>query len=287
MTVRFWGVRGSCPAPGPKTARYGGNTSCVTVELSDGNVLILDAGTGLRELGQHLLAAERTSSIHLLLTHTHWDHILGLPFFAPLYRPDVRLRLHPPANAEQDRFRRQPALFDPIHFPVPVADIPAHIELVEHDTAPWQIGEAYVDTVLLNHPGGAQGFRIRCGGASVCYLTDNELRPPGAPTITPEELAAFAQGCDLLIHDAQYLSSDMPHKHGWGHSLIQDVLELGLLAKPRTLVLFHHDPSREDDTLDAIEAEARAFVASAGGQFAVYAAAEGQRFHLPRRSTEA
>lgn len=275
MRIRFYGVRGSCPAPGPDTVRHGGNTSCVTVDLPGDVLLVLDAGTGMRKLGQELVASGRTDNIHLLLTHTHWDHVLGLPFFTPLYLPHGRIFMHPLANRAQERFRRQPALFDPIHFPVPAADVPAKIELVNHTSTPWHIGPAVVHPIPLNHPGGAQGFRIEHGGASICYLTDNELHPPGKVTTTPEELAAFARDCDVLVHDTQYIHDDGDSKRGWGHSFLQDVLDFAKMARPKHLVLFHHDPDRTDAALDDILVTARAWMSEHAPGIQVSMAWEG------------
>jgi phosphoribosyl 1,2-cyclic phosphodiesterase len=275
MRVTFYGVRGSCPAPGPSTVRHGGNTSCVSVELSDGTLIVLDAGTGLRTLGQDLVRRGWSGPIHLLLSHTHWDHVLGLPFFIPLFLAHGRIKLHPLPNRDQERFRRQPTLFDPIHFPVPAADLPAHVELVEHKSDVWEVGGARVRRVALNHPGGAQGFRIEFGARSVCYLTDNELDPPGGVTTTPEALAAFAAGCDVMIHDTQYTHRDMPAKHGWGHSVLDHVLDLAIAARPRQLVLFHHDPDRDDAALDDIGAAARERLAREAPEIVLSVAYEG------------
>src|SRR5258706_5695229 len=151
MRVTFYGVRGSVPAPGPHTARYGGNTSCVEVQLSDGSTLVLDAGTGMRELGNVLLKAGRSTPVHLFLSHTHWDHVLGLPFFAPLYRKDTHLFVYPLANDAQELFQRN--IFNDIHFPVSCEDIPARFELARPEGDSWRVGSAIVRRVALNHPG--------------------------------------------------------------------------------------------------------------------------------------
>lgn len=263
MEVRFYGVRGSIPAPGPSTMRYGGNTVCVRVTLCDGTTVVCDAGTGMRELGKALLQEGHDGPLHLLLTHMHWDHIIGLPFFAPLYRAETRLSLYPLPNAVQEERRRRQILFDGVHFPVRAEDIPAGLDPIEDTNEPfWRVGSAEVRRIALNHPGGAQGFRIDdADGTSLAYLTDNELSPPGVVTTPPEELAAFANGVDLLIHDAQYLTSDMPAKRGWGHSRIDEVLRLAQLARTPHAVLFHHDPDRDDDALDRIAVEAREWLA--------------------------
>ena len=190
----------------------------------------------------------------LLLTHVHWDHIQGLPFFGPLWQPGTSIKIWPMPNHDQDTACRKLILFDGIHFPVHARDIPAKIESLEDNEQSYRIGSATVRRIPLNHPGGSQGFRIDDdGGRSIAYLTDNELSPEGMNgSTTIDQLAKFADGCDLVIHDAQYLEGDMPQKRGWGHSLIPDVLELGKKCATPHLVLFHHEPERDDDALDAI-----------------------------------
>jgi phosphoribosyl 1,2-cyclic phosphodiesterase len=256
MKVTFYGVRGSTPTPGPSTVRYGGNSVCVAVRLGDETLIVLDAGTGIRELGRELLREARPQTVHLLVTHGHWDHIIGLPFFGPLYQKETRLVFH--AFSERARARtKNPIVFDGEHFPVRFADLPARIEHDEPVDGEFRIGTARLRSIALNHPGGATGFRIDADGASVCYLTDNELRPPGPTTTTPAELARFAEGAGLVIHDAQYLPGDMPAKHGWGHSLVGEVLELARDAGASRVALHHHDPERDDDALDRIGEDAR------------------------------
>lgn len=262
MQVRFFGVRGSVPTPGGATVRYGGNTVCVEARLADGSVLIFDGGTGLRELGKVLLAEQHRGPLSLLLTHVHYDHIMGLPFFGPLWRSDTTVHIYPLANdAHQDSARRR-ALFDGVHFPVRGSDIPARMDLLEPGEGEWQIGSARVRRIALNHPGGAQGFRVDdADGSSVAYLTDNELAPAGSGSAATDELARFSAGVGLLIHDAQYDEPEMAEKRGWGHSSLLSVLELGRKAETPHLVLFHHDPDRDDDALDAIGARAQAWLA--------------------------
>lgn len=273
MRVTFYGVRGSVPAPGPDTARYGGNTSCVEVVLADGSVVALDAGTGMRLLGNRLVEEGRSAHVHLLLSHTHWDHILGLPFFAPLWSQENRLSVYPLASDVQEAFRRN--IFDDIHFPVNHKNIPAKVELLKLTEQEWTVGSARVRRIALNHPGGAQGFRIQDeGGATLAYLTDNELGAPVPNGATLDELARFSENVDLLIHDAQYVPADMPRRRGWGHSLVSDVLRLGVAAEPKELALFHHDPDRTDDDLDAIGNEAVDYFRSESSATRVFVAKE-------------
>lgn len=280
MQVTFYGVRGSVPAPGPNTVRYGGNTSCVEVRLSDDSTLVLDAGTGMRALGNALLKRGKSTPVHLLLSHTHWDHVLGLPFFGPLYRSDTHLFVYPLANDAQELFQRN--IFNDIHFPVSVDDIPARLELARPEKAEWRIGSAIVRRIQLNHPGGAQGFRIDDDdGTSVAYLTDNELHAEN-PKTSIEELARFAGGSDLIIHDSQYLDEDMPAKLGWGHSVVNEVLRLGVLAEPKQLALFHHDPERSDTALDLIGETSQAFIKSEGKATRVLVASEGLSVQLKK-----
>ena len=281
MKVRFLGVRGSTPTPGLSTVRYGGNTVCVEVRLADGTVLILDGGTGLRELGNSLMSEAHKDALHLLLTHLHWDHVMGIPFFKPIWVKDTKLHIYPLANETQQAAARRRALFDGIHFPVRAADVPGTLDFLEIDSAKWRIGSAMISRIQLNHPGGAQGFRVDDdGGASLVYLTDNELSPPGQPATTLDELARFSAGANLMIHDAQYVETDMPTKRGWGHSTIEDVLRLGQKAETPHLVLFHHDPERDDDAIDAIAARATDWLEEHAPQTRATAAREGMVLDL-------
>jgi phosphoribosyl 1,2-cyclic phosphodiesterase len=281
MQVRFFGVRGSVPTPGSATVRYGGNTVCVEARLADGTVIILDGGTGIRELGKVLLAERHPGPFSLLLTHVHWDHIMGLPFFGPLWRRENTVKIYPLANdAHQDSARRR-SLFDGVHFPVRGSDIPAQLDVLEPDEAEWRIGSARIRRVALNHPGGAQGFRLDDDdGSSVAYLTDNELPPAGADGAATDALARFAAGASVLIHDAQYEEHEMHDKRGWGHSSLESVLALGHKAETPHLVLFHHDPDRGDDELDAIGWRAQAKLRHISSATTVTVAHEGLSIRL-------
>jgi phosphoribosyl 1,2-cyclic phosphodiesterase len=279
VRVTFYGVRGSIATPGPATVRYGGNTVCVSVRTRDDDLIVLDAGTGLRVLGEELLpphgARKLPKTIDVFVTHGHLDHIMGLPFFAPVWQPDAHLVVHSLSERAEGTLTKS-VLFDGEHFPVRIQDVPSRLERPPFTGHEKRVGSARVRAIFLNHPGGCDGFRIDDDdGTSICYLTDNELNPPGAPVTPIAELARFAQGAGLLIHDAQYLPSDMPLKRGRGHSLVDEVLELGRLAEVRTLVLHHHDPARDDRALDEIAMHARAWVRAYAPNMTCLVAHEG------------
>ncbi|MEE2830353.1 MAG: MBL fold metallo-hydrolase [Myxococcota bacterium] len=283
MDVTLYGVRGSIPAPGPNTLRYGGNTVSISVQLADGTVLILDAGTGLREFGRDLESSDEppVSQAHLLLSHLHFDHVIGLPFFAPMFRQDFELLLHPVVSDRAPNRDPREAIFDGIHTPMGLEALPSKTTAVLHEAPVWTIGSARVQRIELNHPGGSQGFRIDdADGASITYLTDNELLPPGAPRSTPEEQARFAAGTGLLVADAQLLPEDLPEKRGWGHSTIPEALQLGRSAQPLCQLLFHHDPDRSDDALDLIGEQVAAFAEAEFQRGPALVAKEGMRFRL-------
>ncbi len=281
MDVTIYGVRGSIPVPGPTTVRYGGNTVCVSARLADGTLLFLDAGTGLRQLGKDILAQPEPEPVHFLLSHLHYDHIIGLPFFEPLFTPRFDLVVHPVFTPGEGLHRPHEAIFDGVKTPVPLKSLPCRIHWDDAATATWTVGSARVSRIQLNHPGGSLGYRIDdADGGSLTYLTDNELFPPGPQTATPDSLIAFAKNTGLLIADAQYMPIDLPEKAGWGHSTVPQALRLGREAAPGTLALFHHDPDRTDEMLDHIGAQAQEFGQAEMMRGPVVVAAEGMRFRL-------
>ncbi len=250
MEIRFWGVRGSIASPGPATAGVGGNTSCVEV-MCGSTRLILDAGTGLRALGDSLLGKGPVESA-LLLTHYHWDHIQGLPFFVPAYVPSTRLEI----VGLEGRTGLREALgrqMSAPHFPVDLADLGAQIAWREVRLGEaFEIGEARVRAVKLNHPGGVTAYRIEHRGRVLVYATDTEHYACVDPV-----LLGLAKGADVLVYDSQYTPEEYPKKVGWGHSTYAAGCEIAKAAGVSQLVLYHHDPQRDDAGVAAIEALAR------------------------------
>jgi phosphoribosyl 1,2-cyclic phosphodiesterase len=273
MKIQFWGVRGSIAAPGPDTARYGGNTSCVELTTSDGTTIILDGGTGLRVLGIDMLKRPRRGPLHILISHHHWDHIQGFPFFLPVYDAKSKLIIYPFRKGAKEELFSLLDQMDGAHFPVPHGAVPASVTL-EEPKGDWRIGSALVRRIPTNHPGGGLSFRIEDQGHAVVYMTDNELDPP-AFTTPNSKLADFCRGADVLIHDSQYTSSDIVGKRGWGHSSVEQAVEFALAAEVRCYAMFHYDPQRTDAELDKLaERAVKAMEKGRKGSTAV-AASEG------------
>lgn len=287
MQLKFWGVRGSVPTPGPTTLQYGGNTSCVEVRAA-GKIIILDAGTGLRGLGQELLSefGEQPLDLVLLLSHTHWDHIQGLPFFKPVYKTQNRLRI---LGYEGARQGLQSVLYSQMaapFFPVALREVPANITIDELTDLEFQIGEVQVQAAFANHPGISVGYRLSAGGRSITFFPDNELRgaDENAPAADPRvqfareenrKLEEFVRGTDVLIMDTQYTLEEYREHRGWGHGCLDSVVQLALDAGVGHLFLFHHDPEHEDAAVEAMTVRARQLVTAQKGKLKVEAAREG------------
>ena len=276
MNVTLWGTRGSLASPGADTARYGGNTACVEVRGSDGTVLVLDAGTGIRRLGRAL--PPDIGRVDVLLTHLHMDHIQGLGFFEPLFAPETEVHLWGPATTLGLRSRLARYLSPPL-FPVHLREIP---RLVLHDlpAGEFQIGAFRICAGLVCHPGSTVGFRIATGQTTFAYLPDHEPalgvgRFPLAPEWTSGY--ALAAGADLLVHDAQYTASEYAERVGWGHSAFEHALAFATLAAVKRLVLFHHDPGHSDADIDRLVRDA---IAAARPAYPVTIGAEGASFAL-------
>jgi len=296
MRIRFWGTRGSLAKPGPATVRYGGNTSCVEVTARDGTLIVLDCGTGAHELGQHL-AASREPPIcgHLLITHTHWDHIQGFPFFTPLFVPGNEWDVYAPQGVGQRLEDTLAGQMEYSYFPVGLRQLGATIRYHELVEGAFDVGEVRVTARYMNHPGLAMGYRLEAGGVALVYATDHEPHSPHqpdapgragapAPPVHREdrEHIEFLAGADLVIHDAQYELLEYPTKRTWGHSPAELAVDWALAGGVKRLALFHHDPLRSDEAVDRIVESCRRRAAASGRALDVFGAAEGQVIELAR-----
>jgi len=281
MRVTFWGVRGSIPVPSTKVAGFGGNTSCVQVTTSGGSEIILDAGTGIRELSATL--AERCRRVHILLTHLHLDHIQGLLFFAPFFQPDTSVTVWgPPGRTHTLRARLARYLSSPLS-PIEIRDLPATVTFAAAPDAPWRLDGVEVSATLVAHRGATLGYRLTENGHSVVYMPDHE---PGLGQDLAHAPAgwisgmALARGASLLLHDGQYTDAEYRVHRGWGHSRVSDALTFARRAEVKHLVLTHHDPGRDDGALAGLGQEAEERWAALGGEGPVEMAREGRVIDL-------
>lgn len=282
MRVTFFGVRGSCPCSSDQYCRYGGNTSCVLVEVEGEHPLILDLGTGLRALGNQLHAPLRAAGIPLeatvLLTHLHYDHVLGLPFFAPMRDPGAVLDVYGPSQQSGPLHDVLSGMVRPPFFPISMADFRG--ELRCHDLegpADFAVGGIQVKARAIPHIGHTLGFRIEAQGRSLAYVSDHQA-PLDRHTVE-KSVYELCEGADLVLHDAQYTDEEFATMSDWGHSTDSYAVRVAVESGARRLMLFHHDPAHSDDQVDRMLANARHLAAKAG-LAEVSAAAEGQTVDL-------
>ena len=293
--VKFWGVRGSIPTPGPSTVRFGGNTSCIEVR-ADGEIIVLDAGSGIRGLGLALAKEFKNQpiAITILISHTHWDHIQGFPFFAPAYNPLNKLRILGYEGARKELLSTLTNQMESPYFPIGLRQMPGHIDVKELKELEFSIGNVKVRSAFLNHPGVCVGYRLFTSGGSVVYMPDHEpfQRMRSAPATTTgrdterietlkyasnqdQKIIEFIKDADALIIDSQYDDAEYQTHVGWGHGCVDDVVALAMFAKVKNLFLFHHDPDHTDAQIAKMESWARQLVEFHGETLKVDAACEG------------
>ena len=285
MFVRFWGTRGSIPSPGPRTVKYGGNTSCTELRADDGTLVILDCGTGARELGLSLITQHPVRA-HILIGHSHWDHIQGFPFFVPAFLPNSEITVYAPDGFQQSLEQALTGQMHYSYFPIKLEDLRSHIRFVNIDEGAFQIGALQVQTQYLNHTAPTIGYRISSGNTTVVYATDHEpFLTTGGSHIHPgdQRHIEFLSQADLVIHDAQYTESEFLQKLGWGHSTVDYATQVAMEAGAKRLALFHHDPTHDDAQVQRMEASSQARASALRSELQVFSAAEGMELYLPEQ----
>ena len=282
--VSFWGVRGTLPVPGKHTLRYGGNTSCVTMEFGRGQFFIFDGGSGIKVLSDHLMGkGPARIDAKIFISHPHWDHINALPFFVPLYLAGNEFEILGATHGETTTRELISAQMDGIYFPITINEFGARVYFRDLSEESLEIDAIRVRTMLLSHPGNCLGYRVEYGGRAICYVTDNELFLEGDPSHNPEyvrKLIDFVSGCDCLITDSTYTDEEYKSKVGWGHSAISQVVDLADRAGVETLYLFHHDPDQTDEDIDAKLQTAEDLLEARGSKTRCVAPAEGSRITI-------
>ncbi len=291
ITLRFWGTRGSIATPGPSTCRYGGNTSTVELQLGD-LFIVCDAGTGLRTLGlDWLQRANPPTTVHLFLSHTHFDHIQGFPFFAPVFRKGVAINLYDPTGRADSNRERILGQMVPAYCPVATHHLAARIDSVPFSHRMNLGTAASVQAIEQDHPGGSWGYAFESEGQRVVYATDSELDAQllnaNAAHIGPQEQRSFApevlaffRNADLVVADAQYTDEEYQTRRGWGHARFITVVDLAIAARVRQLALFHHDPRHTDDQMDQILEQARERAQERGSDIKIIGAVEGEQITI-------
>ncbi len=290
MQVTFWGTRGSIATPGTGTTTYGGNTSCVELRCG-GDIFIFDAGTGIRPLGLAIMKefGSQPVTVHLFVSHTHWDHIQGFPFFTPAYLPTTTIHIYGSPGQGRPLEKVLRGQMDADYFPVALGDMNSTLHVHEFKGKPFQIGDATIDAAYLNHPGMNLGYRVTHDGKSVVYATDNEPYQQTLPHLghraeagrefgqkLDAEFVRFIDKTDLYIGEAQYTDAEYPSRIGWGHSSISATVEVAIEAQVRSLAFFHHDPLHDDTQVAEMAENANRLIAERGASLRCFAAREGQ-----------
>lgn len=277
MKIKFWGCRGSIPVPDSRMMKYGGNTTCVEFILGD-KVLIIDSGTGIRKLGEDLIK-RKIYDIDVFLTHSHWDHIQGFPFFAPIYLRNAKIKIFGRSSSYKqlkDIFTSQMSYE---FFPVSFFDLQSKIDFIEVDTQQFELNRYRIKIIQINHPIFTVGIRVENNGKSFVFITDNELNDRN-PRTSRNEFLKFCEGAEYLIHDAQFTEEEYRKRKGWGHSTFEQAIALASDSGVKNLGLFHHDPGRKDDELNKKEAELKKLCRDKKCKFKVFAIKEMDEIDL-------
>ena len=274
MRIRIWGTRGSIPVSGMEYIHYGGDTTCFEISAADGEIIIVDAGTGVRGLGNRLVS-EGAPDVNLLFTHAHWDHLLGFPFFKPLYDRSARIALYGCLCAQYSVKEMISDTMTPPNFPVSLKDTHAKVIFHDYQLEDFQLGSVTITPVVLSHTNTGIGYRFTEEGRRVVVLTDNELRYQHAGGGTFDDYVEFCRGADLLIHDAQFLPSEYEEVRKWGHSTWRDAGELAIKAGVKALGLCHHDQDRTDPEVDEIVAACRDYLTRERAEIECFGVGQG------------
>lgn len=284
LTLSYWGTRGTLPAPGPGSLKYGGNTSCVSIQVDDEPLIIFDAGTGIKKLSDNLFASGvKRLTAKIFISHPHWDHINAFPFFGALFVVGNEIEVLGPAHSGTSMRAIMSSQMDDIYFPVTIREFGARVFFRDLHEENLSVGKIQVDTLLLNHPGNCLGYRATYNGKRICYITDNEIFPAGSPNHDPafeKRLVTFIHGADILIIDSTYLDEEYPKKTGWGHSCISEVVRIADLAQVKSLHLFHHDPDQSDAIIDRKLEQAKRGLEKLGSTVECLCPAEESQFVL-------
>lgn len=251
MYIKCWGSRGSIPVSGKNHVKYGGDTTCLEIRTKDDQIIIIDAGTGIRRLGNHLMSEERYS-FEMIFTHAHWDHLMGFPFFKPIYFDETYIRMHGCPFAQKFVETMLTKVMSPPNFPVSYGDIKAHINFSTDCPERFEIGTVTIIPIRLSHPNQGMGYKFIEDDHTFVFLTDNELGFPHPGGLSFEAYQEFSDGADLLIHDGEYIDEEYKSTRGWGHTLYTDALELAIRAGVKQFGLFHLNQDRTDDEMDRL-----------------------------------
>lgn len=279
MIIHCWGARGSIPVAGKEYLRFGGETTCVEIRGNNGDLIVIDAGTGIRKLGNKLVNTD-PCSINLLFTHAHWDHLSGFPFFKPVYRKESVISVRGPAVTQDSIRNIVSKTMSPPYFPIELEDISANISFASINNDRFSIGSFNISTIPLNHTNQGVGYKIEEDGKIFVFLTDNELTHPHPGGQTCEEYTKFSEGADVLYHDAEYTPGDYKHTKGWGHTVYLDTLDLAMKAGVKKLGLFHHNQDRTDDDIDLILDDCGRIISERSSGIDCFAVATGTEIEI-------